>query len=76
MQSGGGAVKVPVNFFVPGTSTGASFNFGILLENFGRRELLRSERNESFDARGRWPRRLAILAAAPALLHAEQLHPV
>jgi hypothetical protein len=29
MHSGGGYVNVPVNFLVPGTSTGASFNFGI-----------------------------------------------
>jgi hypothetical protein len=33
MHKGGGNVKVPVNFLVPGTSTGASFNFGIFLEN-------------------------------------------
>ena len=35
MHKGGGNVKVPVNFLVPGTSTGASFNFGIFLENSG-----------------------------------------
>ena len=31
MHNGGGKVNVPVNFFVPGTSTGASFNLGIFL---------------------------------------------
>ena len=36
MHSGGGNVNVPVNFLVPGTSTGASFNFGISFYSLSR----------------------------------------